>query len=362
MAPWKSLCRERNANVDFEFIENYQLELFQSARQIEGIERQLSTVDDELKKIKRLKDKKMSQENADRLRMDLSRLENEEQNLLRDLAYAKCQDDLRSYRLHVEIMKIPNFISNHTYTNGGEIIENVKEYPAKNYINDVLEAFGVSHADTRLTSMDQMHLTGELALFDSALRDYVKHKMSFNQRISTGPMIASFINESILGHKGLYNDKTAAASLRLSQFSPLGRVYTPFVANCFESNRAHQFYTECEGQGYDGRFSDMYVNLIVMPDGNQLMCQNHFDQLVTRHCSILSDLEINYQVREAPVVKLSHSSSRSVEIYLELDGQLCNFVNIDYRRQFVAEKLGIHFKVICSHSINNNNFIRMKTT
>ena len=352
MAPWKALCRERNANVDFEFIENYQLELFQSAKQIEGIERQLSTVEDELKKISRLKNKKMPQENADRLRMDLSRLESEEQTLLRDLAYAKCQDDLRSYRLHEQIMKIPNFISTQTHTNGGEIIENVKEYPAKNYVNDVLEAFGVLHADTRLTSMDHMHLTGELALFDSALRDYVKHKMAFSQRISTGPLIASFINESIFGHKGLYNNRTAAANLRLSQFSPLGRIYAPFVANCFEANRAHQFYTECEGQGYDGRFSDMCVNLIVMPDGNQLMCQDNFDQLVTRHCSILSDLEINYQVREAPAAKLSHSSSRSVGIYLELDGQLCNYVNVDYRRQFIAEKLGIHFKVLCSDEID----------
>ena len=162
-------------------------------------------------------------------------------------------------------------------------------------------------------------------------------------------MIASFIEEALEGHKGLYtNDKKANANLRVSQFSPIGSVYAPFVTCGFEPNRAgHQFYTECTGRGHNGELTDMCVSLVVISGSEKdaKTVDDKITQLLKDQSSLLDALEVNYQVRELPLRELAFSSSRTVAIYVELDARLTHYANVTYRRQFVAEKLSMHSRV-----------------
>ena len=44
-----------------------------------------------------------------------------------------------------------------------------------------------------------------------------------------------------------------------------------------------------------------------------------------------------------PIQNLEHSSSRQVGLFVEVDGGMIQFGDINYRRDFVAEKLSMHY-------------------
>lgn len=345
---WEALCKARHAKVDFDFIAEYQTAVFQAESKVERIQRELGQIERDIRTIKKLENEPMTEQESKTMNDELKRLETKQHGTMKDLTYVKCENDLRSYRLYSEVMKIPNFVSSHTHQYGNQTIKVVTTNPAKTDIDPVFRAFGARHAETRLATLDRFHLVGELARFNDALREFVKFTLGLTEQVKTGPLVASFIEEALEGNKGLYtNDKKANANLRVTQFSPLGCVYAPFVTSCFEPNRTHQFYTECQGRGHNGELADMCASLTVVPDGDKdpKMIDDTIKQLYTSQSRLLDALQVNYQVRELPLRELAYSSARTVSIYVELDGRLVHYANITYRRQFVAEKLSMHCRV-----------------
>lgn len=66
--------------------------------------------------------KVINKHDAKNTREYFSNLQKFESDTIRSLAFVKCNNDLREYRLHVEVSKIPNFISSQTHQKGNTVL------------------------------------------------------------------------------------------------------------------------------------------------------------------------------------------------------------------------------------------------
>ena len=66
--------------------------------------------------------KVINKHDAKNTREYFSNLQKFESDTIRSLAFVKCNNDLREYRLHVEVSKIPSFISSQTHQKGNTVL------------------------------------------------------------------------------------------------------------------------------------------------------------------------------------------------------------------------------------------------
>ena len=71
--------------------------------------------------------------------------------------------------------------------------------------------------------------------------------------------------------------------------------------------------------------------------------------LVDEQITLLESLDVNYSIREMPSQNLEHSSSRQIGLFVEVDGGMTQFGDINYRRDFVAGKLSMHYLSFASN-------------